>query len=264
MAIEINKEVGKIILNARKAKKMSRAELGEKVGLHGTTIKKYEDGNIKSLSIDKLKDFSNALDIDLLDMIDVVATEDDFKSFNDTIYCVEKVYGSLTQTLNALYDSGLEKEDVKDFIQKYILDDPESPIYEYAQDCFINVYENIKLEHNILQFGDTIDKVINPYSKISNSTFSLKVADESMRNTVSQNMYAIILKQQAISNGEIALISIDNSDIILRRFYHLNDSTIVLQPDSSDSQFKTIVFEGKDKDRIRIIGKYIGHVSPKQ
>ena len=58
-----NKEVGNKIFAARKKLKMSRVELGNKLGLHEVSIKKYEDGNIKALDIEKLKEFSNALDI---------------------------------------------------------------------------------------------------------------------------------------------------------------------------------------------------------
>lgn len=58
-----NIDVGIRILNARKDKKMSRVELGKYVGLHETTIKKYEDGNIKSLDIEKLKEFAKYLGV---------------------------------------------------------------------------------------------------------------------------------------------------------------------------------------------------------
>lgn len=59
---EFNKGVGERIYNLRKRKNMSRVDLGTKLGLHETTIKKYEDGGIKSLGTDKLKDFAIALD----------------------------------------------------------------------------------------------------------------------------------------------------------------------------------------------------------
>lgn len=58
-----NVDVGLKIFNARKELKMSRCELGKKINLHESTIKRYEDGHIKSLDIEKLKEFANALDI---------------------------------------------------------------------------------------------------------------------------------------------------------------------------------------------------------
>lgn len=62
---DFNKKVGEKIYSLRKAKGMSRVDLGKKVDLHETTIKKYEDGNIKSLGTEKLKDFALALDADI-------------------------------------------------------------------------------------------------------------------------------------------------------------------------------------------------------
>lgn len=59
-----NIEVGQKIFKARKQLNMSRADLGKKVNLHESTVKRYEDGQIKSLDIDKMKEFAKALDID--------------------------------------------------------------------------------------------------------------------------------------------------------------------------------------------------------
>lgn len=58
-----NLEVGKRIFHARKDLGLTRAELGKKVNLHESTIKRYEDGDIKSLSIEKLEIFADALNI---------------------------------------------------------------------------------------------------------------------------------------------------------------------------------------------------------
>lgn len=55
------KALGEKIYNARKAKKMSRAELGRLTGLHETTVKRYEDGEIKSPNEEKLAAFADAL-----------------------------------------------------------------------------------------------------------------------------------------------------------------------------------------------------------
>lgn len=55
--------VGKKIFATRRAKKMSRAELGQKVGLHETTLKKYEDGDIQRVSVEVLQSIAIALDI---------------------------------------------------------------------------------------------------------------------------------------------------------------------------------------------------------
>ena len=64
------KNMGKKIYTARKAANMSRAELGKLVGLHETTVKRYEDGNIKSPNLTNLRVFANALKIDYHYLVD--------------------------------------------------------------------------------------------------------------------------------------------------------------------------------------------------
>ena len=64
MGEKFNKEVGVKLFYARKAHQMTRAELGLKIGLHESTIKRYEDGEIKSLDIEKIKEFAEALEVD--------------------------------------------------------------------------------------------------------------------------------------------------------------------------------------------------------
>ncbi len=56
------KEVGNRLYNLRKDLNLTRAELGDRVGLHETTIKRYEDGGIKKLDIAKIKIFAQALE----------------------------------------------------------------------------------------------------------------------------------------------------------------------------------------------------------
>lgn len=61
MSEKFNKEVGRHLYEARKQKGYSRAKVGELVGLHETTVKRYEDGEIKALDIEKIKLFAKAL-----------------------------------------------------------------------------------------------------------------------------------------------------------------------------------------------------------
>lgn len=61
--VSFNIGVGQRIFSSRKRLKMTRAELGKKVGLHESTVKRYEDGQIKSLDIDKIIEFARALDV---------------------------------------------------------------------------------------------------------------------------------------------------------------------------------------------------------
>ena len=67
---EALKAMGQKIYMARKAAHMSRAELGKLVDLHETTVKRYEDGDIKSPNLTNLRAFAKALAIDYHDLVD--------------------------------------------------------------------------------------------------------------------------------------------------------------------------------------------------
>ena len=64
------KAMGQKIYTARKAAHMSRAELGKLVNLHETTVKRYEDGDIKSPNTEKLAAFAEVLNLDYQELAD--------------------------------------------------------------------------------------------------------------------------------------------------------------------------------------------------
>lgn len=61
---DANRELGNRIRYHRKAKKMTITELAEKVGLHFSTVQKYEAGKIKNVDVSLIQRFADALDID--------------------------------------------------------------------------------------------------------------------------------------------------------------------------------------------------------
>lgn len=58
-----NKELGKRLKKSRFELDLTLKELGKMVNLHESTIKRYEDGEIKTLDIEKIKAFSKALKV---------------------------------------------------------------------------------------------------------------------------------------------------------------------------------------------------------
>lgn len=73
-----NKSVGERLQKARKAKGYSRAKVGELVGLHETTVKRYEDGDIKSLDIDRLKSFAKVLGTPAAELLGWISNSDEY------------------------------------------------------------------------------------------------------------------------------------------------------------------------------------------
>ena len=126
----------------------------------------------------------------------------------------------------------------------------------------LTVYGKVCAGNGFEAFEDPIDEIGDPYYRIKQEKFALLVEGDSMNNVVNNGMYAIIEKKETVNNGEIAVVLIDNEIGMLKRFYQIDESTIVLKPDSSNNKHKSIMFEKHDINRLKILGRYIGHVSP--
>ena len=68
-------EFGRKIAAARKAKKLSRALIGQMLGLHETTVKRYEDGDIKKVDVERMKEFAAVLGLDSKDLVGIELEE---------------------------------------------------------------------------------------------------------------------------------------------------------------------------------------------
>ena len=126
----------------------------------------------------------------------------------------------------------------------------------------LTVYGKVCAGNGFEAFEDPIDEIGDPYYRIKQEKFALLVDGDSMNNIVDNGMYAIIEKKETINNGEIAVVLIDNEIGMLKRFYQLDESTVVLKPDSSNPEHKAMVFENEEINRLKVLGRYIGHVSP--
>lgn len=126
----------------------------------------------------------------------------------------------------------------------------------------ITVYGRVCAGDGFEAFEDPIDEITNPYHRIKGEMFALQVDGDSMDNVVDDGMYAIIQKQPTVNNGEIAVVLIDGDVGMLKRFYLVDRSTVVLKPDSSNPTHKPIMIVDEELNNLRILGKYIGCVSP--
>lgn len=207
--MKFNVEVGKKLFNARKKKNISRASLGKIVNLHESTVKRYEDGQIKTLDIEKMKEFATALDI----------TPEFLMGWDDD---------SLNHDKNNSY---------------------------------LTVYGKVCAGEGFDAFEDPLDEIVNPYPKATGEFFALQVQGDSMNNIVDDGLYAIIKKQPTVNNGEIAVVLIDRQIGMLKRFYQLDDM-VILRPDSSNPQHQPLTFIGEQLNDVKVLGKFIGFVSP--
>lgn len=96
---EYNKQVGLRLFKRRKELSLTRAELGKKLLLHESTIKRYEDGEIKSLDIDKIKDFAKALKTTPEYLMGWVNDPLDYNNMDDNRKVDKKVFGERLKSL---------------------------------------------------------------------------------------------------------------------------------------------------------------------
>lgn len=202
--LDYNKEVGNRIKKARQRLNLTLNELGNKVGLTKSTVKRYEDGEIANLTVDTLKTFAQALEVD------------------------------------PGYLMGLK---------------------DYEDGKKIVVYGRICAGDGFLAYEDPIDEIICPYPRAKGDLIAFQVSGKSMNKIVDDGDYAIIRLQPSVENAEVCAVIIDNENAMLKRFYRVDEETIVLKPESTEP-FQAHTFVGPEINRIRIIGKYIGAVKP--
>lgn len=108
-------------------------------------------------------------------------------------------------------------------------------------------------EENIegyLPIDPDLMRIVNPEEH-----FFLRVNGESMNNVVKNGAFALIHKQDMVEDGEIAVVLVNGYDATLKRFTKKGD-VVVLEPDSTDSSFKTQIYDKTTP--IKILGKYVG------
>lgn len=125
----------------------------------------------------------------------------------------------------------------------------------------IIVYGKICAGDGFLAYEDPIDEIICPYPRAKGDLIAFQVSGKSMNKIVDDGDYAIIRLQPSVENAEVCAVIIDNEDAMLKRFYRVDEETIVLKPESTEP-FQAHTFVGPEINRIRIIGKYIGAVKP--
>lgn len=125
----------------------------------------------------------------------------------------------------------------------------------------ITVYGKVCAGFGFEALENRIDEIGDPYYRIKKEKFALLVDGDSMNNVVNDGMYAIVEKTPIVKNGEIAVVLIDNEVGMLKRFYQLDDM-VILRPDSSNPDHKPLTFVGEEINTLKILGRYLGCVSP--
>lgn len=235
----MNIAIGNRLKKLRLDNGFSRKEVSNRLNIHETTLKRYEDGDIKKLSLETFKVLASFYNVEPYDIIGLENLTTN-KSVSDKI--LQSPSATPQQPTNVVPLAHNNHEE-----------DPRELIPVYGEVC---------AGDGIWALEDLLDEIYNPYPSFCGDAFALVVKGDSMNNVVDDGMYAIIQRQPMVDNGEIAVVLIDGDISMLKRFYRLDESTVVLKPDSRNSKHKTLIFENEEINQLYIIGKYIGCVSP--
>jgi repressor LexA len=88
--------------------------------------------------------------------------------------------------------------------------------------------------------------------------FFLKVDGESMNNVIANGSYILIQKQEYADTGDIVVALVNDEEATLKKYKIIDKQFIMLEPDSSYTEFEPIVVNLKNQN-FRIIGKVIGY-----
>ncbi|MGL5043106.1 MAG: LexA family protein [Culicoidibacterales bacterium] len=92
--------------------------------------------------------------------------------------------------------------------------------------------------------------------------FGLVVKGNSMNKIVQNQDYVILNKQQTANNGDVVAVLVNGEDATLKRFYQLDNETLILKPESNDAQYQPITIDLRDPNiSIEILGKLVWHCS---
>lgn len=205
---------------------LSQDELGKIFGLSQVSISTYENG-AREPDISTLIKYSKFFKVS----IDYLLGLSDIKN----PYIHTSNFGEIVQT------SKTSKE-LSSFVKAPLFSTliPQEPFF---------LKENIE---------DYIYLSLNTSFTANNCPFGIKVPDDSMvLSHMPKGSIAIIQPQDSIKSGDIALLVIDNQDIVVRHFYK-SESIITI----SDHAYRlnsplSISMSKHSKSNIRIIGKVI-------
>lgn len=91
--------------------------------------------------------------------------------------------------------------------------------------------------------------------------FFLRVKGDSMNIIAPEGSLALIRKQNAVSNGDIAVVLVNRHDATLKKFYRYDDC-VTLMPMSTNPDHQPQVHNTKDMD-VEIVGKAVKIVMQK-
>lgn len=227
-----------LIALRRKQLGLTYEELGKKIGVSKSTVRKWEKGMITNIKSAHIRELCINLHIPLAWLLEWQA-KGEFEVDENRITPLEEL-----STFN--YDE--RKLTVFYYAESEKIDDPN---YGY----------------NLITAALNIE-ILNPYyPKIKNgsSNFRAYVAnDKSMNKIFSEGDYCIIkTTYTSLKNGDIILfVKKGTVGYCFRKYYKIDNDIIVLKCESDDTTFQNEIISTKEFDQFHLLGIYIGACKP--
>lgn len=213
------KEMGAYLKKLREIKGLSTREVYELSNVSNSYLSLVENGHRRASAV-VLKKLAPVYGVDYLDLY------------------VKAGYADLAES------EKLKEKENKILNKKYYM----CPVYGQISAGQPNWAEE-NIEGRIPIDTDLMD-IYNP-----EEYFFLRVNGESMNKVIKNGAFALIHKQDAVENGEIAVVLVNGYDATLKKFTK-QGNLIILEPNSTDESFETQVYDKTTS--IKILGKYVG------
>lgn len=162
---------------------------------------------------------------------------------------IAEIYGVRVGAL--IEESGLD--DLTDEKVKYLPSRIKAPLYGR-----IAAGEPVEMLEAAEQIG-VPEEILSAHP----NGFFLMVSGDSMNRVIKSGGYAFIDPDVKPSNGDIVAINVNGDEATLKRIHKLSTS-IVLQPDSTNAEYKDIMYHMDDPNmpRMKILGKMVWMMYP--
>ena len=208
--------MGEIIKMLRVKSKMTQEELGEKLGVQKSAIRKYEKGeveNIKRSSIKKMADLFNVTPSYLMGWEDIIPTSEESKYTGKEKAVIDKyraidsdMKGAVENVLDTFYNITLSKDDiesVKETLARY----KEIPCYPKlaSAGCGQYVFDDIPF-----------DMIRIDADKYKKADYAIQVNGDSMQPTFYDGDTLLVERHAIPSIGEIGIFIVDGMSYVKR------------------------------------------------
>lgn len=215
-------DTGEKIKALRLQHNMTLEELGKRVGVGKSTVRKWETGAIANMGRDKIEKLSEVFNV-------------------SPTYLITK--------------SSISPSIPKDFIQLFASPVPDN-VVPMPRMRTVPLIGTIACGDPILAEENIEGEVAVPDH--INADFALKCHGDSMINArIFDGDIVYIRQQETVNDGEIAAVLIGD-DATLKRV-HLYEDHIVLEPENP--LYRPIVLWGNDMNTVRILGKAVAFTS---